>query len=63
MKTFHYSIENTNSIAMSDTEIVLVAESREQAIEYLEAQNHEVIEENLIELKQGYHIIQYPVTY
>jgi len=63
MKTFHYTIKNTDPWAITDTEIIVIAINKVSAKKLLkEAGHNDVKTSDLIELKTGVHTIQTYMT-
>lgn len=63
MKTYKYSIPNTDDWAITDTEIVVVADNKNVAVKMLEEDfKIKVDREKLTLLKKGVHIIQHEIT-
>lgn len=61
--TFKYTVENKEKWALTNTELVIVADSKEQAIEFLSASGVEDINpDEVILLETGVHFIQYEIT-
>ena len=59
MKTFRYTITNTDPWAITDTEIIVIASSRATAKTQLKKGGYDVEKTSqLIELGEGIHIIQ-----
>ena len=63
MKTFWYTIDNTDTWRITDNEIIVVADNKKAAIKALKDAGYDnIISENLRELKTGVHIIQEQIT-
>lgn len=59
MKTFKYTIKNTDKWRLTDTEIVVVASSKTTAKTKLKKEGYDIEKTSeLIELVEGVHIIQ-----
>lgn len=63
MRTFRYTIKNTDSWRITDTEIVVIAEDKVSAKKLLKAAKYDIQKtSDLVELKAGVHMIQEPMT-
>lgn len=59
MKTFKYTVKNTDKWRLTDTEIVVVASSKTTAKTKLKKEGYDIEKTSeLIELVEGVHIIQ-----
>lgn len=63
MRTFRYVIKNTDKWRITDTEIVVIAESKPKAKEMLKLAGYHIEKTSeLTELTVGVHIIQEQIT-
>lgn len=59
MRTFKFTVKNPDNWAITDTEIIVIAEDKVSAKKMLKSANYDVKKTHeLIELTSGVHIIQ-----
>jgi hypothetical protein len=63
MKTFHYTIPNTDPWGLASTEIIIVAEDKKIAKTLLKTSGYIGVKaKDLTELKSGVHLVQHSIT-
>lgn len=63
MRTYYYTIENKEEWRITDTEIVIIADTKNQAIRMLKNKGYHNIDSKLVtRMTKGVHIIQQEIT-
>jgi len=59
MRAFRFKVKNNDDWALTDLEVVIIANNVEHCLEILNGKGYyHVTEEDLIELEEGFHVIQ-----